>query len=65
MSKHLPKLIWTLAFVLGLFLLVRGFALKTKTNDCDANSTEKCSDSKVQSGLSIKNLSHHILDFNR
>ncbi|CAN5470340.1 hypothetical protein BH10BAC3_BH10BAC3_29590 [soil metagenome] len=65
MSRHFPKLLWSLAFVLGLGYLVHGFSLKAKSpnpNVCTSN-TEKCSDAKVQTGLDIKNITHHLLDF--
>jgi hypothetical protein len=65
MSRHLPKLLWSLAFLLGLLYLVQGFSFKPKAPHLEANTTEKGSNSKMQSGINIKNLSHHLLDFNR
>jgi hypothetical protein len=65
MTKHLPKLIWTLAFVLGMYFLVHGFSLSSKKDQCDANTTEKCSDSKMQSSLNIKTATRHLLDFTK
>ncbi|MES2645666.1 MAG: hypothetical protein V4717_02235 [Bacteroidota bacterium] len=65
MSRHLPKLLWSLAFLLGLLYLVQGFSFKPKAPRMEAGTTEKGSDIKINSNLDIRNLSHHLLDFNR
>lgn len=63
MSRHLPKLIWTLVALLGLFLLANGFSFKPKSNVNIEQCNEKSSGTKMQAGFDIKNLSHHLLDF--
>jgi hypothetical protein len=67
MKRYLIKLTWMLAFLLGLYFMVYGFSLKTptKSSPCNDNSSYKCTEGKIQSGIDIKNLTHHILDFNR
>lgn len=65
MYKHLPKLVWTLAFLLGLYFLVQGFSLNTTATKCKGNSSEKCSERKLQTGINIHILSRHLLDFNK
>ena len=66
MKKHLRKFLWMAFFALGLFWLLAGSPFKKDNKDgYDANSTEKCTESKSQTGLSIDHITRHILDFNK
>ena len=64
MFRHLPKLLWTLAALLGLLFLANGFSFKSKnTVNIEQANNEKSTEAKMQTGFDIKNLSHHLLDF--
>lgn len=63
MSKHIPKLLWMLAAMLGLYFFTYGFSQKSRPAHSEPAGTEKTSETKMQAGFDIKNLSHHLLDF--
>jgi hypothetical protein len=64
MLKHIPKLLLTIATVLGLYFLATSFSVKSKiTTHNEPSCSEKSSECKLQTGFDIRNLSHHLLDF--
>jgi hypothetical protein len=64
MFRHLPKLLWTLAALLGLLFLANGFSFKPKTTvNIEQTNNEKSTGSKMHTGFDMRNLSHHLLDF--